>query len=373
MSYDQTQEMFLLGFSSNCGTLCSASDPDIHKCVYDEIHDELSQQRSLSGDTVSLADDWEIVWGPGVAVIPRVLDAGKEHWATNVMYVARKEDDSQNASYFVSIAGTDSKSFFDTLEDFRVHLMRPWPHFKGTRKHAPLISLGFHKGLEVLENMRPPDGMPGALMTLDKFFGNEVKTARGSVSIITGGHSQGGALSPLVALWLVDTQHRWNPRTSAAISSWPFAGLTPGNKAFADYYDERVPNTNRMFNDFDVATKLFSQGGLAQIKTLYESVGILPGPRISNLTDFLIRDTEDNGYTQIGKPIELGGAPKDPSDYHPPPVVPPANDCEKFTLQMGYQHLQSYFDLVGVNFFDGHGTPYCHIDQFQGLCTGAAD
>lgn len=388
MDYDrQTQEMFWLGFLSNCGTKCPDDQySDIYECVLAKIQAQLGTPRVfLKNDInpeqdlkdpryqVTLSDDWEIVW-LGVAVIPSDHDHDNGPYPTNTMFVARQK--SNRSTFFISVAGTDSKSFFDTLEDFRVHELRTWPHAKENSRRAqpPLISLGFHKGLEVLEHMRSKE-LQGQKRTLDEFFAGVVRDvvteADGRITIITGGHSQGGSLSPLVALWLIDIQDSWDPRGLADISSWPFAGPSPGNQVFADYYDERVPNTTSVINPLDIAVKFYNEGDLKTLEKLYEpdepptndepTTKIEAGPRITHLANFLIADTNGKGYTRIpqdpGKVVQLG------SSVDPTLIDPQKTDCINYTMQAGYQHIKAYFDLLGVAFDD-----LCGIDQLTGLC-----
>lgn len=80
------------------------------------------------------------------------------------------------------------------------------------RELTPKISRGFAQGLKVLQEMVPTEDMSGPKVTLECFLHDALRLKKDSVRILTGGHSQGGALSPLVALWLRDTQaraHRW--------------------------------------------------------------------------------------------------------------------------------------------------------------------
>jgi hypothetical protein len=389
--YSPRQEMFLLAFASNAGTNCSTANPDtpIDNCVSQAIQDELAKAELLQfyrRDSQAVPGDsrWTIVWGPGVAVIPTPSDQTietntgtvKAHWATNVMFVAHKEG-AEEDTYFVSIAGTDSKSFFDAMEDFRVHQMCPWPHVPDELKPAkesaniPLISLGFRKGLEVLERMRPVEGLPGAHRTLDEYFGEVVRNSRRPVHITTSGHSQGGALSPLVALWLRDTQDKWDParRVGDRISCWPFAGLTPGNLAFANYYDAHVPLTFSVINPLDVATKFFNERDLGEIPNIYSSPSdpssdIRPGKNLRELVIVMRALVAGNEYTRIPQDrtrvMTLNG--KVNTSYTPTPQPDGCKDCCNFGFQMGYQHLYAYFDLLGLE------TPTFPIDQFTGLC-----
>jgi hypothetical protein len=416
MKFDrQLQDMFWLGFTSNCGTTCTGRGGDLDTCVYNHIASIHSADgpegkgRRFFKDTdrtqwdmVNLADNWTIVW-LGVGLKERFLDADDGPHPTNVVYVA-KQTNPPASTYFVSVAGTDSKSFFDTLEDFQAHVLLPWPHLKDKPTHTgldwpedtPLISFGFHKGLELIEEMTsyagPTGELPGAGKSLTAFF-NDVVEDEGPVKIITGGHSQGGALSPLVALWLADTQTSWDPDGLASISCWPFAGPTPGNKKFADYYDDNVPNTTSVVNPRDVAVRFFNEDDLHKLKTLYEVEGeadIHPGPRIRHLADALIIDTKGKGYTRFPqepyseqhKVVELETV-VDITQYLPPPdqpqpTDPPPTDCWKYTMQAGYQHIKAYFEAVGVDFYDyypdgSQGKAFCEINQLTGLCKGAVD
>lgn len=197
-------------------------------------------------------------------------------------------------------------------------------------------------------------------MTLDRFLHDALRNEKGRVRIITGGHSQGGALSPLVAFWLKDTQARWDTNHVAEISCWPTAGPTPGDSAFADYYDERVPATISLVNTLDVATKFFDREEMKQVPELYEPE-IDPGAEVRALVRLLLGLSKGNNYAHIAQGkrqvIRLTGK------VNKALIRPGESRCWNFMTQAGYQHTRAYFELLGLESPLDLG-----VDQFSGLC-----
>lgn len=346
MTYTHEQEMFLLSIASNAGANCSRP---------------LNQIGELAGDVTGKiqdcldkwfpAKDWALKW-TGVAVRQTERDNPEALYATNVMFLAYN---SAKLSYFVSVAATNANSLFDIGEDFAVHEMLPWPYAPPRLNPIPKISAGFDQGLRLLQGMKS-DG-DSLADYLGKHLNNDVK-------IMTGGHSQGGGLSPLVALWLRDTQDTWDPAHTVAagrFSCFRTAGPTAGDAAFASYYNSRVPNTASLVNPLDVATKFFNAADMDAIPELYKPQ-INPGPEIRAAVTALKVLAKGNGYTQVGlnQIIRLDGS-VDTSH-----IDPSKSDCENFTSQMGYQHSTAYFILVGL-------TPPQDIleNQFTAICAQA--
>ncbi|HEX8087716.1 MAG TPA: hypothetical protein VF762_02610 [Blastocatellia bacterium] len=334
--------MFLLSVSSNAGEKCRGRN--INSAVSDAI---LAQIQAWS------LTDWKIVWGPAVYVVEPVTDPTSEPGATNVMFVAC---DQARSSYFISVAGTNSEtgSLVGFEEDFRVHEMVPWQYGPDAGK----ISLGSHLGLTVLQGLKAASDLLDEETTLDVYLSHVAQTANGKVSIITGGHSLGGTLSPLVALWLRDTQDNWDKDHIVAqdgFSCRRSAGVTPGDPAFAAYYKKRLPDTISLINPLDFVTKLWD--ALDDIPGLYEPEINACG-EIASLVSVFKKLVAGKGYTPIGEPDILNQAIVDTA-Y----ICACDEDCANFTKQMGYQHVRAYFTLLGLP------TPLnVGVDQFSNLC-----
>ena len=87
------------------------------------------------------------------------------------------------------------------------------------------------------ENLRPrsvPAPPDGAGLDLLGFLTAEARAAAGPLDVAITGHSKGGALAPVVALWLrelltsADHAERWDGGRGARVSCHAFAGPTPG-------------------------------------------------------------------------------------------------------------------------------------------------
>jgi len=346
-NYDK--RMFELSVASCAAANCSG--PNINLDAYCAI------SQSLKNKAWNV-EDWEIVWGPGVSVKQSDFANQPQVYPSDLMFVARN-----SSSYFVSVAATNYLSVFDIEEDFRVQRLVPWPYAleKPTTspqaRQVPKISRGFHESLKILQTMKPGRGLPGEGLTLCEFFRDEVAKEIANIDIITGGHSQGGATAPLVALWLLDTQPTWDPTPKATFSCYRSAGPTPGNDDFAAYYDSSLPATVSLVNPLDFVPKMFVEKELIKVPRIYEPQ-IGPSSEIRQLIGSMVVLAARGRYTQIA-----GGRDQlvEMTDARVNQNISGATECERFTKQMGYQHAQAYFDLLGIS-------ADISVDQFAGLC-----
>ena len=160
---------------------------------------------------------------------------------------------------------------------------------------------------------------------------------------MTTGHSLGGAVAPLLALWLKDNQSAWDPGGRATdIGCWGYAGPTPGLSDFTTYYNARIPNSYRVHNTFDAVPYQWNAGDIAALPTLYvpplsESVVVEVAAAIEK---HMVKGLD---YTQPGvHDMPLEGA------YKELPGGPPKHAVEAFFEQAGYQHFRGYFELLGL-------------------------
>lgn len=342
MKYTHEQEMFLLSVASNVGANCHRPLGEI-----DQLPADVGEKIQSWFKSWALDEDWVVNW-IGATAVPTAKDNPDMLYPTNVMFLAYNR---VKLTYYISVAGTNANSLFDVGEDFRMHEKIRWPYAPLPLNPAPKISFGFNEGRKILLEMSS-DGD-----TLDKYLGKHVNS---DVKIIAGGHSQGGALSPLVALWLLDTQDAWDPSHTVNpknISCFRTAGPTPGDMAFASYYDSRVPHTVSLVNPLDPVTLFFNAADMDIMPDLYKPQ-INPGPEITALIAGL-RKLAGNGYTQVGqdKIIRLNAS------VDTCRIGRYKSDCENYTRQMGYHHTTAYFILTGLE-------PPDEIveDQFVGLC-----
>lgn len=227
-----------------------------------------------------IGDDWDTVWGPVVYSsnptpnVPQSL--GPYVLADNTMGVYYSK--AKNL-FVVAIAGTNSISGFGWMaEDFNVGKVVAWSSITGAGKGH--ISQGTATGLDVLVSMMKSGG-DDLLTGLSKYItNNKVSGAELAVS----GHSLGGALSPALALYLLNKQSVWDPSNSVMISAYPTAGATIGTNgvngydSFVKYYENHISSTptfgkvnyHSYCNALDIVPHAWQGSDLEQIPDLYQ-------------------------------------------------------------------------------------------------------
>ena len=270
------------------------------------------------------ADKWTLAWGPAVYRFPIAK------YDDNMMYVVRHVESSSELA--IVIRGTDPPALDDWLaEDFDVDDQVGWPAGDGDPKISKAISEGLHILVQKLE----------APENLTTFLTNEARKAHpAGLTLHVTGHSLGGALSPTLALWLHDNKSQWDPQGKAVISVYPLAGPTPGNTAFANYYDSVLGNTTyRLWNPFDVVPRAWNHESMGTMADLYEPL-TRANPIERGLIDGLRSLVKDRDYSQI-----------DPTQENLPGM---ANANEKdWAAQAGWQHHCGYECALGIHIDPG--------------------
>lgn len=274
-----------------------------------------------------VGDDWKVVWGPAVySFLPSNDD--KERRFDNLIYVAQNGETNQ---YVAAIAGTNGRALWDWLiEDTSVHETVPWT--LGNSGSAGRISMATHTGLSVLLQIAPCPGLPGEGQDLMAFLAS---VAGGEdMTVSTTGHSLGGALSPALALALVDERGTWDPSGRATVAPYAFAGATPGDAAFAAYFLSRFPNFVRVWNTLDMVPHAWEVAQLEEIPTLY-------GPKVVDVeiaVDILVARVVDIGYTQLGEGTTFSG----------PAPTPAPTGLKEFLAEALTQHISAYMDWATI-------------------------
>lgn len=316
--YDQQQTLFCLSM------LAHVSDNE--KIISD-----------LADPTVqSKIGQWTILWGPVIYY----HDPKNQVW-DNIMYVAKGENaETNNPQYVVAIAGTNPKSVFDWLqEDFDTHEMLPWStQFPKRGK----ISEGTNTGITILQNMKNSSNL-----SLLEFLTQEIQSQPNQpIEVITTGHSLGGALSPVMALWLYENQAVWNPTGKQVTVNTQFsAGATPGDQTFSDYYGNTEPGLNqssRLWNSLDIVPHAWNIQQLKQISTLYEPCNISKSPRITLLVNAQIQKVKNCNYLALNpSTFAMKGQCGVFSQSQTTPF-------KQFLQEAYFQHIQAYFNLLNI-------------------------
>ncbi|MFK7947253.1 MAG: lipase family protein [Saprospiraceae bacterium] len=288
-----------------------------------------------------IGDGWEVVWG--VETINGYQEATKytdEGYVThNTMFVAKGKKDSQKGfdktPYIVAVAGTNPVSLEDWLvQDLAVEVLFPWN--ESNDGHGK-ISAGSYVGLEQLISMK--DSKTGD--SLKEFFRKVDEEATEDYEIITCGHSLGGALSPLIALRLIEQSH-----SKAIVSSYPSAGPTSGNEAFEKYATEQFDgNYHSVINTNDIVPNAWNADTYSTIPELYnnEEFGNVEMSKeeeiLYGVKGIIIKN---RNYQRIGKSQEYtftGQNDEDIEKYLPAKLL---KNLSPFMLKALIQHVVVY-------------------------------
>jgi triacylglycerol lipase len=290
-------------------------------------------------------DEWTLIWGPAT-----MRDRG-DLFDSAAMYVVRSQRPPTRD--VVVIRGTNPVSPTDWFwGDFRVWRTTPWP---GDATGSAHVSMSTERGLRQLQAMRSPrvnlqpvvdpnrpapdvaaqigkvtqflrsfaddpvtwladkvarlaeavqaTPVPSAAgLDLPALLRKEAEDAGAALDVTIAGHSKGGGLAPVVALWLKELlaaapADRWDGGHGAHVSCYAFAGPTPGNKAFATRIEQAFgPDYHHLRNLNDVVTHAWQDDELQQIPDLYSPRSLAAAKLLPKISD-RVRDFH---YSQPG-------------------------------------------------------------------------
>lgn len=213
---------------------------ELAKIAYtDERDDALDPAKQKANFATALAQlyqqiggPWRLVWGP--AVNQGVL-----------AYVALSSDKKTYVLAFRgSLSPADMNGFFknwvcnaDTFQQL------PWAYPPGGEVK---VSAGMHTALNLAVGLT--DRYSHA--NLQQFLGG-VATSR-PLELLIAGHSLGGALAQLAAVWLDYELNSPGHANATSITPLTFAAPTTANRQFADLYAAKFPNAYACVNTHDV-------------------------------------------------------------------------------------------------------------------------
>lgn len=210
----------------------------------------------------------------------------------------------------------------DARQDYPFDDMVLWPCTTDAR-----IACGVHKGLENLLKLTDAEGR-----TLE----TAISTVPADKTLTVTGHSLGGTLTPVLALRLAETF------AGRPIEATSYAGLTPGNGAFAALFSPGTAlggKVRRVYNSLDLVPY-----GWDRVDETYDfyQPGPKGGPLVSALLHATVARLESGGYdyTGIGARVRLNGVLRRP-------VVPVEGVA--YLCEMLHQHMpNTYLSLLGA-------------------------
>lgn len=216
---------------------------------------------------------WQLVWG--CAIYQNNTKISSSNVNDHTMYVAKNVDNTEIDQYVIALAGTNPFSLQNILmEDVNVGQATPWnagQPWKSTEiirqdNGQPAISAGICKALrDLTTSMWDQD-----LLLLD-YLKQATAQATKPVEITVAGHSLAGAMAPSLGLLLVDRQAEWDEKKTATVKVVSLAGFSPGNEAFANYYNATLGDkTDRLWNHIDVVPNVWEIEGMRRIPGIYE-------------------------------------------------------------------------------------------------------
>ncbi len=275
--------------------------------------------KNLARTDLAPGGEWELVWGPAVK-------------GSNLAYVVQKKGVLE---YAVAIRGTIG-SLESILEDAESFHQEPLPWLPASEAR---IAKGMVHGWQRLTTATSPAAAPAEGQTIGEYL----SSISSSATVYVTGHSQGGALTTVLASWLADTYPGFQ------IIPYTFAGETAGDPAFAAHFNDRFLGRpgGRYFHHLDVVPKGFVIAELETISTLYgpEPPGVQGPYLIEGAVDAVIVALQDLGvvYEQCGNPVRL------------PDTLVPVNDVHfynrpaRFAEEVSVQHSSfTYQALLGA-------------------------
>ena len=260
-----------------------------------------------------LAGDWSVIWTPGPDADP-----------DNLAFLALNASAAQAV---LAIRGTYpnplSHIYWENgQQDNPFGTMAPWKSNPGAK-----IAKGTNTGYRNLIALTDANGQTIA---------DTVAALDPTVSLSVTGHSLGGTLTPVMALELSERD------PARAIYSVSFAGMTPGNAAFAALLGRGTPlagRTRRVFNTLDSVG--YGWNAVLATWSFFE-----PAPKggwlakLFLLVSWLRLTLGRYGFTAIGEDVPLQGTVQNPGGK---------SGLIAFVFETLHQHLpDTYLQLLGA-------------------------
>lgn len=166
-----------------------------------------------------------------------------------LVYVAQGADKSYAIAFRGSLSSeSDAVGFFQNWADDLLGLtMVPWKFpYNNNRNNQPKVSSGMNDAIALA--IAATDRDTG--ITLIDFLRAQINNQPGS--IMTTGHSFGGAMANLMAVWLIDQLPRAGGPKDISVTPFTFAAPTVTESNFAELFHQVCPTSYQCVNTFDI-------------------------------------------------------------------------------------------------------------------------
>lgn len=268
----------------------------------DDVRDPVRQKADIASALAALypqiGGPWRLVWGP----------------ANNqgiLAYVALGADRKTYALAFRgSLSDVDANGFFKNwICDLDTFKQLPWVYPAGNDVQ---ISAGMHTALGLAVGLTDPV----THANLQQFLGG-IASANGSLELLVCGHSLGGALAQLAAVWLSYELVTLGRAKNVSIAPLAFAAPATANRQFADLYNGLFPSAYACVNALDVVPMAWQN--LDGIQRMYPK----PGQTLTEwgvAYDLIISAYKDSlgvAYRPVGGTLDTfaGWMPQHPAGF----------------------------------------------------------
>lgn len=265
---------------------------------------------------------WRCLWGP----VQNDDDA-------NLAFVAGYFPDPNAApeSIFVTIRGTDVDVgdiwgiLWQIWEDLDAGDPQPMPW---ALQDPARVASGTLDGLTTIQGLAD-FSQPADQETLVQFLTTFLsKPENASVTTVVTGHSLGGCLASIVAMWIRSLPL---PTYRGTIQPITWAAPTAGNGNFAKYYNELFPSARRFQNTLDVIPRAYYD--LDKIDSIYG--GLIPTPDPVQVGLSIMQEgIEGVGYTQPAQGQQIL------------PGKQLASDTDWYAQALHQHHLATYLAIL---------------------------
>lgn len=267
---------------------------------------------------------FRVVWGPA-------FHYNFTNKTDGMTYLVQNKN--QPAEYYIAIRGTTPLTLTDWIfHDFLVGSLVGWNMVPFDNllppaqpaSNTPAISFGTNNALVNIINHLNDDGI-----NLGYFLQEQTKQTRQSIKISITGHSLGGLLAPILALYLAE--HWPTNLEKPQFNIYGYAGPAAVNQVFATYFEQSLGSHFKNYgNHLDAATYAWNVDELAKLPSLYDPIQ-MPEVLLVLLRKIVIPAVNDKNYTRIGS-IQ-------------PPIFSRLVDFgfpNQYIVQAAYQHFFPY-------------------------------